>query len=392
MGNESPLTTRTAAPVAVVKPDRNERSAPVMVSAPAGGHTDKYSARRHVSSGFVPRNETLHRLYNLMVVIPIIIMALPVMVVVAVALLFTQGPGILHFGERLGRNRQPFYMIKFRTLDSAAAQSLTRDRVLPRGSGLETPLGKFLRASRLDELPQLFNILLGDMNICGPRPVRPALAEIEAATSPHYDVRFRVKPGLVGHTQALMSHGASKRMRRKYNYLLCVSPVVYRRELALFLWVGLAVLTRALAEIWLRVRPWKDHYATAHEARRARRWQLGLCNGTSGAEMPVAGFSHERIILPERLLQPLPGPIDLIIRVHPAGIRKATISLTELGPVEGGHAYAYEPCNDVAAYMIDRYPMGEPAIAPRPRTPVLAPFKQTSRYDTETPAEGIPAK
>lgn len=389
MGNEGPLTTGTPAPVALAVTDAHACPAPASASAvrPAGHRR----AHRRLGPGFVPRNETLHRIYNLAVVIPITIVALPVMALISLALLFTQGPGILHFGERLGRDGRRFNMIKFRTLDTEA-QRLSRTGALPKDSGLETPLGKFLRASRLDELPQLFNILLGDMNIYGPRPVRPVLAEAEMRRNPLYGMRFHVKPGLIGHTQAYMPHDATRRLRAKYNYILCTNPVYYRMELALCLQVGMRVLSRALVEIWLHLRPRKDHHAAAQEARRARRWQLGLRLDTSKTEIPVIGISHDRIILAERLSQPMPGRVDLIIRVRPTGTRKALISLTEIGPVKDGYAYAYAPGNEVAIYMIDRYPMSEPAIPPRPPKPVSAPFRQADRQGPMTGAKGISAK
>lgn len=384
MGSQPFLKTEISTPVSPTAGEAPAR--PSTVRAPLGK-----PARRRLSPGFVPRNETLHRLYNLAVAIPITLLALPVMALISLALLVTQGPGILHFGERLGRNRQPFYMIKFRTLDTEALR-LTRKGALPKDSGLETPLGKFLRASRLDELPQLFNIILGDMNIYGPRPVRPVLAERELRNNPLYGMRFHVKPGLIGHTQAYMPHDATRRLRAKYNYVLCTNPVDYRLELALCLRVGLQVLARALDEIWLHLRPLKARHAAVREARRARRWQLGLRCDTCNAEIAVSGISHGRIVLPERLSRPLPDHIDLIIRVHPAGIRKAEIALTEIGPVEGGYAYAYTPCNDVAIYMIDRYPMGEPAIPPRPPKPVIASSRPPRRQDPVTGAAGVPAE
>jgi len=388
MGSESPLKTGTSAPVVMSATAAATCRAPR--PAPAQGFARLGSGRR-LSPGFVPRNETLHRLYNLAVVIPILILALPLMALISLALLVTQGPGILHFGERLGRDGRRFDMIKFRTLDTEA-QRLSRKGALPKDSGLETPLGKFLRASRLDELPQLFNILLGDMNIYGPRPVRPVLAEMEMRKNPLYGMRFHVKPGLIGHTQAYMPHDATRRLRAKYNYILCTNPVDYRLELALCLRVGSQVLSRALTEIWLRLRPWKDRHAAAHEARRARRWQLTLRTGIRSGEVAVRGISHERIVLSERLPRPLPDRTDLIIRVRPAGFRRAAISLTEIGPVDGGYAYTYSPCNDVALYMIDRYPMGEPAIPPRPPRPVSAPARPAQRRSPATGAEGFPAK
>src|SRR3546814_779337 len=123
---------------------------------------------------------------------------------------------------------------------------MTRHQVLAEGSNLETPLGRFLRYTRLDELPQLINVLMGDMNLMGPRPVRPEIADVVGGSITQYDLRFSVKPGLVGYTQCLMLHGTPKRMRNRLNARLCKQPASPLRELVFVAITGVAVLRCAL--------------------------------------------------------------------------------------------------------------------------------------------------
>ena len=121
------------------------------------------------------------------------------------------GP-FLYRGTRLGRNKTPFTIYKIRTLKANAEEQIgaelyTADR------GLHTWYGDFLRTVRLDELPQLFNIIRGDMDFVGPRPIRPVVYEDKLCTIPGYDQRFSVRPGLTGISQLYTPHSAPKRMR-----------------------------------------------------------------------------------------------------------------------------------------------------------------------------------
>jgi exopolysaccharide production protein ExoY len=118
--------------------------------------------------------------------------AAPVMGVIAVALWRTQGRPILFTQQRVGRDGRQFTIYKFRTMIRGAAQQgagLWFERNDPR----ITPLGSFLRSSSLDELPQLWNVLRGDMSLVGPRPKPPEL--IRRYWS-HYQPTLRVRPGL----------------------------------------------------------------------------------------------------------------------------------------------------------------------------------------------------
>ena len=201
-----------------------------------------------LSTGYRVKNEKLYRVWNIFAAVQITVLSMPFFILIPLALYFTQGRPIFYEGERLGRNAKPFQMYKFRTLRPDAATRTSR-QVLGTRSGLETPLGKVLRETRIDELPQLFNVLKGEMNLVGPRPVRAELAAMLGAQLPNYDQRFAVKPGLFGLTQAYMTHRSPKRLRALYN----------------------SVLLRRKAQIW------KEPLLIAYIAWRlaARAWRLG---------------------------------------------------------------------------------------------------------------------
>ncbi|WP_165820354.1 sugar transferase [Microvirga sp. KLBC 81] len=211
--------------------------------------------------GYQTNNETLHRAWNLFLGLSIALFCLPFLVIVAVLVYVDSGGPIIYRGARLGRNRVPFFLYKFRTLKPEAAE-VTKNQVLPAGSGLETRIGRVLRETRLDEIPQLWNIIRGDMNLFGPRPVRAEIAQIYAQQIKHYDQRFLVKPGIVGHTQVFMPHGASKRIRARYNNILVKRPVNPVKEILFLAFVGSTALmklalvfARALAAIPARRTP-----------------------------------------------------------------------------------------------------------------------------------------
>ena len=120
---------------------------------------------------------------------------------IAIAIRLTSGHPILYRGARVGRAGQIFTMLKFRTLEADAETRLGPywGAELDRRTGSETTgLGRWLRASQLDEVPQLWNVLRGDMSIVGPRPIRPAFFEELCQQIPQYWQRLVVRPGLTG--------------------------------------------------------------------------------------------------------------------------------------------------------------------------------------------------
>lgn len=122
------------------------------------------------------------------------------MLAAAIAVRLTSRGPVIFKQERIGLHNKPFRMYKFRTMkvQQASAEEkgwTTKDD--PR----VTKVGKFLRRTSIDELPQLFNILMGDMSVVGPRPERPQFVEQFKEEIPRYMVKHQVRPGLTGWAQ-----------------------------------------------------------------------------------------------------------------------------------------------------------------------------------------------
>ena len=157
------------------------------------------------------------------------------------------GP-LLYRQTRLGRGGRPFTVIKFRTMRPDAEQDTGAIWTEP-GDGRITPVGRWLRRSRLDELPQVINVICGEMTLIGPRPERPEFVDRLAREIPFYRARHAVKPGLTGWAQVRFGYGNSvEDARTKLEY-----DLYYVRHAGFYL-DALILLKTAAVMIGLRGR------------------------------------------------------------------------------------------------------------------------------------------
>jgi len=122
------------------------------------------------------------------------------MLLIALAIRLTSNHPVLYRQERMGLDGRRFWMLKFRTMEPDAEAETGPVWAVP-GDPRRTPFGAFLRAWSLDELPQLFNVLKGEMSLVGPRPERPVFVEQFRRQIPRYMLRHKVKSGITGWAQ-----------------------------------------------------------------------------------------------------------------------------------------------------------------------------------------------
>jgi lipopolysaccharide/colanic/teichoic acid biosynthesis glycosyltransferase len=132
---------------------------------------------------------------------------IPLMGLAALLVFLESGGPVLFRQERTGFRQRTFMVLKIRTMVKDAEKDGAK--WASAGDSRITRIGRFLRVTRLDELPQLFNILRGDMSFIGPRPERPVFDEMLEKEIPFYTLRHVIQPGLTGWAQVLYPYGAS---------------------------------------------------------------------------------------------------------------------------------------------------------------------------------------
>jgi lipopolysaccharide/colanic/teichoic acid biosynthesis glycosyltransferase len=148
----------------------------------------------------------------------LLLLALPVLLLATLAILIETGVPILFTQERVGQAGRTFKVLKLRTMRTDAEGDGVA-RWATAGDARVTRVGRILRKLRIDELPQLINVLKGEMSLVGPRPERPAFVQQLREQIRFYELRHSVKPGLTGWAQIRYPYGASvEDARRKLEF------------------------------------------------------------------------------------------------------------------------------------------------------------------------------
>lgn len=168
----------------------------------------------------------------------------PILLVVTIGVKLSSPGPLFYSGIRTGKNQKLYTMYKFRTLREGAERQIG-GRLLTPQDDFYTPIGKFLKKSKLDEVPQLLNVLRGEMNFSGPRPLRPVFLERYLDEIPGYADRFRVAPGMTGLAQVRGGYFTSPRNKLRYDRLYIEHRTLWL-DAELVALTGLKVLNRWL--------------------------------------------------------------------------------------------------------------------------------------------------
>jgi sugar transferase (PEP-CTERM system associated) len=163
-------------------------------------------------------NIVLKRLLDIVASLALLILTLPTLLLAALAVKLDSSGPILYRQERVGRGGHPFLICKFRTMRTDA-ETAAGPQWATLGDPRVTRVGRFLRRMRIDELPQIINVLKGEMSFVGPRPERPCFVHSLAGEIPFFAERHRVRPGITGWAQINYPYGASiEDARAKLSY------------------------------------------------------------------------------------------------------------------------------------------------------------------------------
>jgi lipopolysaccharide/colanic/teichoic acid biosynthesis glycosyltransferase len=311
-------------------------------------------------------------------------LALPVLVLLVSIVWWVDGRPLFYRGERLGLRKRPFVLYKVRTLQRAAAQ-VTAERLLEARDGLEIPGGRFLRDSRLDELPQLWNIVRGEMSFVGPRPERERISRIHCQTLPGYARRFAVRPGLFGPSQLFTPHSTPKRIRAWLDNAWSRRRSSGLEPFRLLVCTLAAALHRTLQ---LGHQEWSARWRAARAGARRERRRLRRARPAAAAALvlpqsePGPAVSGTLLDIGEDAVRVrvrravAPGVrvlLGLAVELRPrAGVPRLRQALcTAMVSRVRSHGdgvdlvLAYEPCSEGARYVVHQYFLRDALAPPR---------------------------
>lgn len=168
--------------------------------------------------GLTPEQRFFKRAFDIVLSLAGIVITSPIMLISAILIKLTSPGPVIFSQERITEGNRVFRIYKFRTMVNDA-EKLTGPVISSADDPRVTPIGSFLRKFKIDELPQLFNILKGDMSFVGPRPERPVFASRYSAEIPTYKYRTLVKAGLTGYAQVYGKYDTSAEDKLRYDLL-----------------------------------------------------------------------------------------------------------------------------------------------------------------------------
>jgi len=178
------------------------------------------------------------RLFDQLFSVPLFLLFLPLWTIIAVAIKLDSKGAVIYSQERVGKNGRIFRIFKFRSM-RADAEKYSGPQLATENDPRITRMGRFMRKTRLDEIPQLLNVVIGDMSVIGPRPERPYFVEKYKKEIPFYVNRLRVKPGVTGLAQVEAGYDESlEDVREKLKYDL--NYIENRRSF----WVNVKILLK----------------------------------------------------------------------------------------------------------------------------------------------------
>lgn len=187
---------------------------------PSNPYTEDLMGLPVINIRYVPLTNTLNwvakRVVDIVGSTCGIILSSPVMLLAALAVKITSRGPVIFKQERVGLHNKPFKMYKFRTMEMQKPSAEQKGWTVKNDPRV-TPVGKFLRRTSLDELPQLFNILVGEMSLVGPRPERPQFVEKFKEEIPRYMIKHQVRPGLTGWAQ-INGYRGDTSIRKRIEY------------------------------------------------------------------------------------------------------------------------------------------------------------------------------